>query len=355
MINQHGEPCAEIIFVRSAKQIEDSRQVLTELRERVGQSDDMLTSPDWFTSRTLMWDATPVIVLQRLDGIVQSAVLLHVRCWHGISTGVLKCGNLTGDGGVVAPAAERARVLQQAMTLLLSHRFVHTVIATFRQPGGSLAIPTTRAVHWQPREMRCRLDLSGGLDSFLMRQSRKFRRNFRYYRRRAEVELGCRFVPELTAAQSVAAVRALHGQGTHPVPTRRALMHEQALRSTPGAFAMGLLDQDGQWLSYLAGWRQGDTTSVEWQLNLVDPETTSFSTVMRSFFLEHEATNGVQSVQFVGGTARSWARACEPETCYDILATRTDPIGRSVTALLAWLRPNGQMGLLHQQRGLNLQ
>ncbi len=348
-----GRSHGKVVIVRGAGRIGPLLPSLLELRDRVGQSHDMLTSPDWFLSRTLMWDAFPVVVLQSVGQVLQSAVLLHVRCWRGIRTGVLKCGDLVGDGGVIAPARDQAFALEQAVKAVLNQGLTHTVVATLRGAkltegeGQRLSAPAGTN-SWQAREVRRRLDLTGGLDGFLQRQSQKFRRNFRYYRRRAEDGLGCRFLPDLTAEQSIAAVRALHAHGVYPVPARRAWTHEVALRNTPGGFAMGLVDGNGQWLGYLAGWRQEDTAYVEWQLNHGDHEAASLSTVMRSFFVEHEAARGAQSVLFVGGTSGTWERACEPETCFDLLATRNGLMGGMLSTLLARIRPNGQVGSLHR-------
>lgn len=349
-----GKAKSRILVVRGAEHISKLRPILLELRDRVGQSDDMLTSPDWFMSRTLMWDATPVVVLQSVDEVIQSAVLLHVRCWHGIWTGVLKCGDLTGAAGVIALTHNRLSAVERAVETIFDNTLAHTVVATLRQPAVAAlsngCVPPTHGGGWQTREVRCRLNLIGGLDEFLLRQSRKFRRNFHYYRRCAEVELGCRFLPNLTAAQSSEAVRALHGQGIYVVPGRRAIRHEAAVRNTAGSFAMGLIDKEGRWISYLAGWRQAESTFIEWQLNVVDHEATSLSTVMRSFLVDHEAKRGAQSLMFVGGTSGSWARACELETCADLLAIRKGPISHKLIALLAWLHPNGQVGQLYREQ-----
>lgn len=343
------------MVVKGAKNIGVLAPTLSQLRECVGQSSDVVTSLDWFLSRTSLWDSIPVLVLHSVDHVPKWAVMLHLRCWHGLRTGVLGCGDLTGDGGVIASMVDQAFALEQAIRTVLAKGLAHTAIATIKlsklaekEKGRVLATESENT--WRPRIVHCQLDLTKGLNGFLAAQSRKFRRNFRYYRRRAEAELGCRFVPCLTVEQSIAAVQSLHAYGLYSVPAQRAVRHEAALRKLSGSFAAGLLDAKGRWLSYVAGWREGDASLIEWQLNHGEQEGASLSTVMRSFFVEHEAEHGAKSIVFVGGTSSNWARACQPETCLDMLATRNGLVGGILSTLVARLHPGGQLGNLHRSR-----
>ncbi len=143
----------------------------------------------------------------------------------------------------------------------------------------------------------------------------KMRRNLRYYRRRAQSEFGCRFLPDLTAEQRRQAVQALFDKGTYPTAAQRAWRLEAALLAVPGHFAMGLQDEHGEWLSYITGWRGAEGTYIDWQLNRDSHEGASISTVMRGYLLEHEAERQSPAIIFVGGTSPFWSRVCEPSIC----------------------------------------
>ena len=74
------------------------------LRHRCGLASDMTLSMSWFLSRTLLWGNAPVVVAVEQEGRLVAAVLLSSQRQLGIPTGVVKGGNGTGDGVVVAPA-----------------------------------------------------------------------------------------------------------------------------------------------------------------------------------------------------------------------------------------------------------
>jgi len=130
---------------------------------------------------------------------------------------------------------------------------------------------------------------------------------------------------------------------------------QAAIQATPGSFSMGVRDESGRWLSYIAGWRHAGTTFVEWQLNHHEFASASLSTVMRTYFLEHEALAGVSEIVFVGGTSAALARYCKPDCCFDIVAVRRGVRGLVVKKLVTRLRPHSQLalqlrgGLLQQQ------
>ena len=110
---------------------------------------------------------------------------------------------------------------------------------------------------------------------------------------------------------------------------------------------MGLQDAQGDWLSYITGWRGADGTYIEWQLNREHCEGASISTVMRSYMLEHELKRGSPAVIFVGGTSPFWSRVCEPSVCGDLLATRNGVMGHLARKLAVRIKPAGQVAKLH--------
>ncbi len=323
--------------------------VIEELRRSSGLEGDRTTHPSWFVSRTVAWNNDPIAVLLRQDDRPVAAVLFYGRQVLGVPTGVVKGGNRSGDGLVIASADQRLPAVEAATARMLSIPWVHTVLASMREavpPGGARAAQSRIRYASHSREVRTHLSLAGGFEGLLSRIRPRSRRNYRYFRRRAENELGLLFVPSLTSAEAVQAVESLHAASMHPVPRSRALRLEAAIRGTPGYFAMGVTTPEGDWLSYISGWRQAGVTFVEWQLNHREYEAQSLSTVMRTYFLEHEAAHGVADVVFVGETSSALGRYCAPSRCLDVLATRCGLRGMIVKELVTRLRPQSHVARL---------
>jgi hypothetical protein len=326
------------------------------MRRAYGLDADMTTDMGWFVSRTLLWGNSPIVVLVDQGTKPVAAVLLYQRRYCGVPTGVIKGGNGSGDGVVVAPSPLRVAALQAALAKVLSLPLTHTVLVAARgvdaQPA-SVRPQLELDAQWRARNVETNLSLAGGFDGFLSRMRTRSRRNYRYFRRRAESELGVVFVPSLTDAEARQAVKELHGVSMFPVPRARSMRFQAAIQATSGSFAMGVRDGSGRWLSYISGWRHADATFVEWQLNHHEFASASLSTVMRTYFLEHEALAGVSEIVFVGGTSAALARYCKPDCCFDIVAMRRGVLGLVVKQLVTRLRPHSQLAL--QLRGGSVQ
>ncbi len=302
-----------------------------------------------------IWNELPVALLMRRQQQLYGVVWLFYRRKYGLPIGLAKAGNLCGQGSVVADIVDRVSVLETASRVLLRHRLAHTVVVSTLWTGHAAGFePPVAHIRgqWLLRDVRFRLDLDGGHEATLQRLSHKMRRNLRYYRRRAEAEFGCEFVPELTHEQRNEAVAALFDQAPFQIGARRAWQMEAALRVTPGGLAMGLRDRHGTWLSYIAGWRSADGLHVDWQLNLVCHKQASISTVMRAYMLEYEAARSTPAILFVGLTSDFWSRACEPDVCADLLATRPGFTGNLARWLARWISSEGQVARLHDQAAL---
>jgi len=328
---------------------------LERLRQQSGQAQDVLTSIPWFLSETTRSNQIPLIVLVHEGGYPYGAVLLRGYKAFGAPTGLFKAGYFCGRGAAIGVAARRPEIVEAATRLLFRTALAHTVVAMLtrcgRQNHPLQVSPKTSDGLWRMREMRSCLSLAGGMDGLTSRFSYKMRRNFRYYKRRAEKELCCVFLPQLTPAQSRAAVEALHRRVAWPLRTSDAMKHEAALRGLPGWFSMGLKDGSGNWLSFLSGWRQPGATYVEWQLNAAQMTTSSLSMVMRHYWLEYEVSRGTLKVIFLEGTSFAWSLACEPQICGDLLATSKGLLGLAVRQIVSRLNPLGQVAQLHKKAG----
>lgn len=119
------------------------------------------------------------------------------------------------------------------------------------------------------------------------------------------------------------------GQDENPL-----LCLDRLLRTRPGYFAIGLRAKE-RWLSFLVGMRAGTSTYVLLQMNLNGYARYSLSTVLRSYFFEHEIARGQQELRFVNGTCTAFQRCCESDRCVTVTARR----GLAAFVLFNWIAP----------------
>jgi hypothetical protein len=127
------------------------------------------------------------------------------------------------------------------------------------------------------------------------------RSNMRYYRRRAEKELGCTFHPEMAIAPSE--LLAFNRECMYPVPDRVAAWRLRTLHELSQPMLMGLRDRDGRLLSLIGGRRLGTSSEILWQMNRGSLLQYSLSLVLRSFLLEHEIARGARRFYVEGGSS----------------------------------------------------
>ena len=345
------EKTTRVEMLLGLRSIRGAEREIDQLRQECGQSGDVPSSID----RIVLWSAihrqVPAALLLRRQGTLYAVVWLTFRRRFGIILGYVNSGDLSGQGSVIASPDARRQALEITARILLRRPLAHTTVLSVLWHG---EVPEASAttVHgvsgaWQFHEVRYRLSLEGGFEAVMERLGYKMRRNVRYYRRRAEKDLGCNFVPDMSPQQRQQAVLALFDKGTYPLDLRRAEATEAALLNLPGHFAMGLRNADGTWLSYVAGWRGVDGTHIDWQLNHDTFASASLSTVMRGYLLEHEAGCGSPKVAFVGLTSDFWSRVCEAETRGDLVATRSGLVGAAARWLTNRMRPAGRVANLH--------
>ena len=271
-----------------------------------------------------------------------AAVLFSALRKWGVPRGLLRAGNSAGDGILIA-SGDRLAIVAQAMGAALRLPWVHAAAASLRDERAD-ALPRGLAgfdVWRRYREVGTELSLEGGFEGFLSRLRPRSRRNYRYFRRRAEAEMDVSFVPNLGREDAVRAVTQLHGVGMQRRSRRGSLWTEATVRQTPGSFAMGLRTPDGRWLSFLAGWRRADATYVEFQLNDHRHPAASLSTVMRTYLIEHETARGAERIVFVGGSTDALGRYCAPISCLDLLAVRKGLRGQAARMLAQTFSPGG--------------
>jgi hypothetical protein len=317
--------------LRGATAARAAESEIAELRWRTGQDDNPLLCLDFFLGRVSLFPGNdPVVLLVRSAERLEGAVYLYEKLFCGMPTGYLRgFDHLSGESTVIAYEQSRTALLQFAINELLLKTRTRVVCATVRQGQGEIEGVQIEQqglfMHTEVRSFfrRHRLKLSDTPAATLARFGRHTRRNFRYYRRRAESELAASFNPQLTFEESDKALQELSEQSFQPFSKSLAEWRkmDSLLRTMPGYFAMGLRAQN-EWISYLVGMRKGGSTYVLLQMNHSGHARYSLSTVLRSYFFEHEIGRGQEEIKFVNGVCAAFERCCEPDRCVTVTAGR---------------------------------
>jgi hypothetical protein len=204
---------------------------------------------------------------------------------------------------------------------------------------GAMAGNAKRWWGTQRREVGATIALHETFDATLARMGKHTRRNMRYYRRKAEAELGCTFIADVKSKLTMAQLVELDHASTHPVPHTMLERRYKSTKSTEGFFCVGLSRTDGQWISLLGGRRHHGVTEVDWQMNRGGLAKYSVGTVIRSYLIEHEIAIGMEKLFFEGGTPHSMRHSFLSEEAMDIVV-----MNRSLPVFLLrrfakWLRP----------------
>ncbi len=330
------------LVLRGHQAIMGMRHEITELLDRTGQSDNPLLRLDFFLGRVALFPGNrPVALLVRSAFCLEGVVFLYEKTFCGIPTGYLRgFDHLTGESSVIAPEELRVSFLQWAVHHLFVKTSARVAWATVRigvaEPiaiGEPLRHPRVEAGS-ASREYR--LKLGDTFEAMLSHFGSHTRRNLRYYRRRAEKELEASFHPQLTVAESDEALQQLSKCSFQPFPVSPAEWRKMdgLLRTQPGYFAMGLR-ANGEWISYLVGVRKRKLTYVFIQMNHNGFARYSLSTVLRSYFFEHEIERGQEEVNFVNGTCALFQRWCEVDNCVTVSAHR----GLAAFVIFHWIAP----------------
>ena len=176
----------------------------------------------------------------------------------------------------------------------------------------------------QRRSVPAYLQMQPTLDATLACMGHKTRSNMRYYRRRAEKELGCTLVPYVDA--SINELVQFNLDCMYPVDSGTVRWRLKVLDALHDSFVMGMKDAEGRWLSVLAGRRFGETSEILWQMNRAGYPTQSLGTVMRSYCMEQEIKRGAKRLQVEGGTFHSMRHSFTHQEVVDLVVARAQPL-----------------------------
>lgn len=356
IVNADGPNSAHFFLLCGRTEILRLRAVLKILSETCGQpgATDYL---EYFLTASENLKKIPYLVLMasRSDvGVFKlrpadlwGAVLVYEYRVLGIRSSLFTASDYNGNRAVIAPAKLRRQV-SAAVCRYLMDRGAQIVLLNL-EPGspdfcqrcfeGAMAGSTKRWWGTQRREVGGTITLHKTFDETLARMGKHTRRNMRYYRRKAEAELSCSFIPDVRSRVTMAQLLELNYASTHPVPYSILERRYQTTKSMDGFFCVGLSGRDGKWISLLGGRRHCDVAEVDWQMNRGGLAKHSVGTVIRSYLIEHEIAIGMQKLFFEGGTPHSMRHSFLSEEAMDIVVMNRSLPVFLLRCIARWLHP----------------
>ncbi len=321
---------------------------LVELSRRAAQTNAMA----WLEhdlARPLFALKRPTLILIMGGGAdganeLRAAVLLYEHRVFGVGSRLFFSDYHGAAKTVIAAEGERARAAFIASELLMQEGALMVHISyEGDQPQMDAAGRGRQAEEqrwtWAIRQRQAigYLLVKDTVDATLAQLGKHTRRNLRYYRRRAEAELGQELVdhPELTRDEFVAFTRRC----SYALTDEQAARRYEGIQNMPAKYLyLGLRAANGEWLSLIGGHTHESDIQIDWQMNRADMPSYSLCTVMRSHLIEHAVRHQTRRLFFVGGTAHSIRSAMTPVKIADLVVLH-DKLPRK--ALSRMTRPNG--------------
>ena len=299
----------------------------------------------------------------KIDDLV-GAMLIFEQNISGIGVGAYATNDRSGRSTLIAAAQDRSRVVALASRALLE-RGAHLILMSFRAGNGAGFDATSRppllevaeqgmeVARWAQRKRTIPgyLPLSTTFDATLAKIGQRTRSNLRYYRRRAEADLGCVFLPQITATREE--VLRFNRQCMYAVPASVAGWRYDSLQDLKEPVFMGIKDREGRWLSLLGGRRYGDRSEILWQMNRSGHATSSLGTVMRSYCIKHEIAHGSRRLYIEGGTPHPIKFSFVPEELTDLVVMRRTLIAKAMHMVARrWIEPDNELSHMLDSKDL---
>ncbi|MBS1800076.1 MAG: hypothetical protein JSS95_09650 [Acidobacteria bacterium] len=265
----------------------------------------------------------------------QAGMLLYEHRIAGLGMRIFTSFDNTGRRTLVPAAIDSSQFAQLVCRSLLDHG-AQSILLTFRHDGQALTEllkGSGYGLRWATRErvIAGYLQLKSTFEETLATMGSRTRNHLRYYRRRAEKDLGCEFVPEVEISRED--FLALNRISSYPSTGEIAGWKYDSFRELKQPVLSGLRDRDGRWLSLVGGLHADRNMEMFWQINRNDMKPYSLGTVMRCFLVEHELKCGTRRLYFEGGTSHSMSHSFVQEKCTDLFVMRDNLVARQVPAL----------------------
>jgi hypothetical protein len=278
---------------------------------------------------------------------LKGAVLVYEYKVLGMPSRVFTTSDFNGSRAVIAPPAERTRISASVGRYLMTNG-AQVVMLSYAGEGdetwsacfdGSVPGDEKRLWTTQTREVGATIVLEKTADETLAVMGKHTRRNLRYYRRKAEAELGCIFEGDVKSLLNKAQLIELNKASTHPVSEDVLERRYSSMKALDGLFCVGVKRPDGQWISLLGGRRHHGVSEIDWQMNRGGLERYSVGTVIRAFLIEHEIEIGTSRLYFEGGTPHSMRHAFVSEKAVDIVVAKRSLFVSLLRRVAHWSPP----------------
>ena len=280
-----------------------------------------------------------------VEGICAAILVFQYRIAH-IRSHVFSTSDTTGRRTVIGPPDCRAELAALACRELVRRGAEIVLLSLQANTPSDSTLHAFQAVlgngrgngAWSlvERDTPLYLPLRSSFDETLATIGKKTRTNLRYYRRRAEKELGCVFVPEVK--MSVQEFVAVSREAAFPVEEEIARWRYESLGRIEDPLFCGVRDSEGRWLSLAAGRRAQGHVELDWQSNRADCPTYSLSTVLRAYLIEYEVNRGSTRL-YIEGTPSPLQNSFVSERIADVTLYRGSLRGWLIRRLAKWLFP----------------
>jgi hypothetical protein len=374
-----GDLCRGVHLVRGAEPILRMRSMLLEFSERCDQPGTMEDLP-YFLSKPGLLKRVPCLFLLAkrqdlrpdellVDDLLGALFLYEFRVL-GQGLKAFASNDRSGRGTLLAPPPQRMKVAGLVSRALLD-RGAHMIMLSFRRGGGEndsgsegdgtglfaglFKGPGSSSIRaeWARRERQIAgyLPLLESYDATLATMGHRTRRNLRYYRRRAETQLGCTLVSPV--AIGPAEILAFNRVCMYPVRDQVALWRLNVMQELSQPVMLGLKDKDGRWLSLLGARRNHDRAEILWQMNRDGLRSYSLSTVMRSYLIEHEIAHAMRRLSCEGGTPHSVNHSFVREELTDLVVVRRSLVASVMKGFARhWVYADNKLALVLKDKDI---
>lgn len=339
------------LIVTGRKEILALQPMLAAMSVRCGQSGAVDHLAYFLNSENAM-KKTPYLVLLgpnlhrpgvEADQAV-AAMLVHEYRVLGCGIGVFATDDTSGRRTLIAPEELRARALDLACTAVMRAGGQIIVMSVMEDADRmtSLEVSPIRVNGaWtytsREREIPSYLPLESTLDATLATMGQRTRSNMRYYRRRAEAQLGSAFVERVELHRY--AFKTFNRECMYAVSDHEAGLRYDSLSTVPGIFLCGIRAEDGRWLSMIGGRRYRDMVEIDWQMNRSDLPAYSLSTVMRMYFIENEIARGTRKMYIEGGTPHAMRFSFTTDLVRDVGLVKRTRLAAMMRRIVLHLMP----------------
>ena len=326
----------QLVHLHSPADVRQLAPLVHELLARLGQSRDVTLDPEYFL-RSLPPRWSPEVLALFQGSMLRAVLYGRQRRLGAWGTGFLAAGDAVGSGGIAGDPAVLPIVIRQAAEHLLQRRF-HALRWSLAFSPEALEVTQAfpgvhgRVVNAPPGGEWLRL--AATYPEFLRRLSKLLRRNFVYYRRRAEAA-GYRFVPQVAMAEYASRVRQLGLSLHYPVAEWQLQNANRLMAHFDDGLGVGVRGPDGRLESALCGFRRDNVFNLLGQFTNRAEARRSLGLVLRGYLVEHLIARGDTDLRYLHGLSFLEHGYCTPHPLLRLDLDRPRPLATPLKRVCA--------------------